>query len=109
MKVSDIYNKSSAEIVTLWNAMCDQENMNHLYVYDNTDDIINTICADRTPAEILRMIHPSDYDHNYSVTDKYVVFIGNKNKLISFTTAYEGKSIIDYERLISFYVDEDEK
>ena len=64
------------------------------------DDIINTICEDRTPAEILRMIHP----HDYSITDKYVVFIDNK--LVSFTMAYEGKSIIDYERLVSFYVDE---
>lgn len=107
MKVSDIYNKSSSEIVTLWNAMCDQENMNHLYVYDNTDDIINTICEDRTPAEILRMVHPRDLDHKYSIADKYVVFVDNK--LVSFTMAYEGKSIIDYERLVNFYVDEDEK
>lgn len=92
----DVKKLPSVAVIALWDAMVDIESDNHLYIYENTPAILDTLCTGCTPKEVLKMI-----DYNYSYSDKYVVLIDGQLK--SFTLAYDENSPIDFERLEQFW------
>lgn len=87
---------SSREVIVYWNAYVDQNNLNHLYIFENTNDIVSSIIGDKSADEARLMLDNGEYD----ATDKYVYI--NDGRLISFTLAYEQKSPVNYDELEKF-------
>ena len=83
------------KLVELWNEFCNK-NYYEEVIYYLSDDEINDLCSNKTPAELIRMGSNLDLDNKY-----FYFHLGELN------TTHNFFDVVDIDELVDYIIDND--